>query len=180
MSGTAQQCVRLLHFLPTSLPPPPNPPPRLSSQHSLRFTSLRATACCSVCVQTANIPAADLLYVNYSNLIEGLLPYSVALDVARRCVVVAIRGSLSVEDCVTGEAEGRCGVACLRACGPFAVAPQTHYITDTYLSTPAVAAAAPMTQPSPTAATTTTSAVQTSSTILPHWMRSGCCSPHQQ
>lgn len=53
-------------------------------------------------LQTANIPAADLLYVNYNNLVEGLLPYSVALDAARRCVVVAIRGSLSVEDCVTG------------------------------------------------------------------------------
>lgn len=53
--------------------------------------------------QTANIPAADLLYVNYNNLVEGLLPYSVALDAAKRCVVVAIRGSLSVEDCVTGE-----------------------------------------------------------------------------
>lgn len=52
--------------------------------------------------QTANIPAADLLYVNYNNLVEGLLPYSVALDAAHRCVVVAIRGSLSVEDCVTG------------------------------------------------------------------------------
>jgi hypothetical protein len=52
--------------------------------------------------QTANIPAADLLYVNYNNLVEGLLPYSVVLDAARRCVVVAIRGSLSVEDCVTG------------------------------------------------------------------------------
>lgn len=53
-------------------------------------------------MQTANIPAADLLYVNYNNLVEGLLPYSVVLDAARRCVVVAIRGSLSVEDCVTG------------------------------------------------------------------------------
>lgn len=52
--------------------------------------------------QTAHIPAADLLYVNYNNLVEGLLPYSVVLDAARRCVVVAIRGSLSVEDCVTG------------------------------------------------------------------------------
>jgi hypothetical protein len=56
--------------------------------------------------QTANIPAADLLYVNYNNLVEGLLPYSVALDAARRCVVVAIRGSLSVEDCVTGVCGG--------------------------------------------------------------------------
>jgi hypothetical protein len=52
--------------------------------------------------QTARIPEAALLYVNYSNLVEGLLPYSVVLDEARRCVVVAIRGSLSVEDCVTG------------------------------------------------------------------------------
>lgn len=59
--------------------------------------------CCLICLQTANIPAADLLYVNYNNLVEGLLPYSVVLDAARRCVVVAIRGSLSVEDCVTGE-----------------------------------------------------------------------------
>jgi hypothetical protein len=53
--------------------------------------------------QTANIPDADLLHVNYHNLVEGLLPYSVALDVAQQCVVLAIRGSLSVEDCVTGE-----------------------------------------------------------------------------
>eukprot|EP00879_Flechtneria_rotunda_P015830 GHRR01016553.1.p1 GENE.GHRR01016553.1~~GHRR01016553.1.p1 ORF type:complete len:1195 (+),score=470.03 GHRR01016553.1:1101-4685(+) len=52
-------------------------------------------------VQTAKIPEAALLYVNYHNLVEGLLPYSVAVDEGRRCVVVAVRGSLSVEDCVT-------------------------------------------------------------------------------
>uniref|UniRef100_A0A383W0M9 sn-1-specific diacylglycerol lipase n=1 Tax=Tetradesmus obliquus TaxID=3088 RepID=A0A383W0M9_TETOB len=52
-------------------------------------------------VQTARIPEAALLHVNYANLVEGLLPYSVALDEAARCVVLAIRGSLSVEDCVT-------------------------------------------------------------------------------
>lgn len=63
---------------------------------------------CVYATQTANIPAADLLYVNYNNLVEGLLPYSVVLDVAKRCVVVAIRGSLSVEDCVTGAATATC------------------------------------------------------------------------
>lgn len=58
----------------------------------------------SCAVQTAKIPDSALLYVSYSNLVEGLLPYSVVLDEARQCVVLAIRGSLSVEDCVTGKA----------------------------------------------------------------------------
>jgi hypothetical protein len=30
--------------------------------------------------QTAGIPAADLIYINYDNMVEGLLPYMVALD----------------------------------------------------------------------------------------------------
>jgi hypothetical protein len=70
----------------------------------------RCCCCCSsntllhrfYVAQTARIPDAALLHVNYANLVEGLLPYSVAVDEARHCVVLAIRGSLSVEDCVTG------------------------------------------------------------------------------
>jgi hypothetical protein len=58
--------------------------------------------------QTARIPDAALLHVNYANLVEGLLPYSVAIDEAQRCVVLAIRGSLSVEDCVTGGLRTAC------------------------------------------------------------------------
>eukprot|EP00775_Hariotina_reticulata_P013184 gene13184-13315_t len=69
----------------------PKMPPLTASQRLTR----------EAIVQTANIPDADLLHVNYHNLVEGLLPYSVALDVAQQCVVLAIRGSLSVEDCVT-------------------------------------------------------------------------------
>lgn len=57
-------------------------------------------------IQTAGIPDADLIYINYDNMLEGLLPYLVALDCQRRRVVVAVRGSLSVEDCVTGEGRG--------------------------------------------------------------------------
>lgn len=53
--------------------------------------------------QTARIPDKDLIYVNYTNAsIEGLLPYMIALDAVHHTVVLAIRGSLSVEDCVTG------------------------------------------------------------------------------
>lgn len=63
---------------------------------------MRLIAAAAAVWQTAKIPDSALLHVNYDNLVEGLLPYSVVLDEARRCVVVAIRGSLSVEDCVTG------------------------------------------------------------------------------
>jgi hypothetical protein len=78
---------------------------------------LLPAARCLLFRQTAHIPAADLLYVNYNNLVEGLLPYSVVLDAARRCVVVAIRGSLSVEDCVTGGATAAAAAAAAAAEG---------------------------------------------------------------
>jgi hypothetical protein len=65
-------------------------------------------SCIVAAAQTTRIPDAALLHVNYANLVEGLLPYSVAIDEARRCVVLAIRGSLSVEDCVTGEERVMC------------------------------------------------------------------------
>lgn len=31
-------------------------------------------------LQTAGIRSADLIYINYDNMLEGLLPYMVALD----------------------------------------------------------------------------------------------------
>jgi hypothetical protein len=68
------------------------------------FSPASCLICSVAAAQTTHIPDAALLHVNYANLVEGLLPYSVAVDEARRCVVLAIRGSLSVEDCVTGEA----------------------------------------------------------------------------
>lgn len=41
-------------------------------------------------------------YVTYVNTIEGLLPYMIVLDRQRKTVVLAVRGSMSVADVVTG------------------------------------------------------------------------------
>ncbi|KAG1670664.1 hypothetical protein FOA52_010939 [Chlamydomonas sp. UWO 241] len=43
----------------------------------------------------------DLLYCSFDNLVEGLLPYYVALDRERREVIIAVRGSLSQRDVLT-------------------------------------------------------------------------------
>ncbi len=42
------------------------------------------------------------MYVTFDNTIEGMLPYMICLDRRRRCVVLAVRGSMSVADVVTG------------------------------------------------------------------------------
>jgi hypothetical protein len=62
----------------------------------------------------ANIPASSLVYTNFSNVIEGLLPYMICVDHQKRAVVVAIRGSLSLEDVVTGGWGGEEGVEGVR------------------------------------------------------------------
>ncbi|KAG2440965.1 hypothetical protein HXX76_003818 [Chlamydomonas incerta] len=43
----------------------------------------------------------DILYVCYDNKVEGILPYYIAVDRARRSIVMAVRGSLSLRDVVT-------------------------------------------------------------------------------
>ncbi|KAG2450487.1 hypothetical protein HYH02_004988 [Chlamydomonas schloesseri] len=43
----------------------------------------------------------DILYVCYENQVEGILPYYIAVDRARRSLVLAVRGSLSLRDVVT-------------------------------------------------------------------------------
>lgn len=49
----------------------------------------------------AGISDGDLLYVSYEVQVQGMLPYYIALDRARRSLVVSVRGSLSLSDVVT-------------------------------------------------------------------------------
>jgi hypothetical protein len=49
---------------------------------------------------------APQAYVTYDNTIEGMLPYMIALDRTKQAIVLAVRGSMSVADVVTG---ARCG-----------------------------------------------------------------------
>ncbi|GIL44569.1 hypothetical protein Vafri_2093 [Volvox africanus] len=51
--------------------------------------------------QMTGVPDDDILYVCYDNHVGGLLPYYVAVDRQRRSLVVAVRGSLSLNDVVT-------------------------------------------------------------------------------
>jgi hypothetical protein len=48
------------------------------------------------------VPERDLVWVSHDNDAEGLLPYFIALDRERQCVVLAIRGTMSAADALTG------------------------------------------------------------------------------
>lgn len=48
----------------------------------------------------AGIRAEDLYYVSFTNGI-GEQPYFIARDVARRAIVLSVRGTMSVQDCIT-------------------------------------------------------------------------------
>ncbi len=48
----------------------------------------------------AGIQGSDLFYVSFTNGV-GEQPYFIARDVARRAVVVSVRGTMSAQDCVT-------------------------------------------------------------------------------
>jgi len=45
--------------------------------------------------------AGDLAYASFANSVEGPTPYAILVDHRRRAVVLAVRGTLSLEDCLT-------------------------------------------------------------------------------
>ena len=72
--------------------------PSVAQRPFLTFIS----CCCCTAVQTTKLNHGQVIHINYSNLIQGLLPYMICCDPTTKSVVLAIRGSLSVEDCITG------------------------------------------------------------------------------
>jgi sn1-specific diacylglycerol lipase len=51
--------------------------------------------------QFTGLPDEDLLYVQWHNEIAGAQPYFIAIDEPKQAIVLSIRGSLSLKDCVT-------------------------------------------------------------------------------
>ncbi len=51
--------------------------------------------------QIAGIEDRQLLHINFKNELGGILPYFVALDPSTCSVVVAVRGTLTLADCIT-------------------------------------------------------------------------------
>ena len=49
----------------------------------------------------AGIRGEDLFYVSFTNGV-GEQPYFIARDTARRAIVVSVRGTMSVQDCIVG------------------------------------------------------------------------------
>lgn len=68
----------------------------------------------------SGVPRSDLVFVSRHNLVTGKLPYFIALDRARRTVVLSIRGTMSLDDALTdilcGERASR--ISSLRCCRP--------------------------------------------------------------
>jgi hypothetical protein len=52
-------------------------------------------------VAPAGLSASDVVYLNLQNACEGALPFYVAVDAPNRAVVVAVRGTFSIEDTIT-------------------------------------------------------------------------------
>ncbi|CAL8469007.1 g8548 [Coccomyxa elongata] len=65
------------------------------------MTSLSSRLAYESIVRLAQIEDTDLLYTSIRNEPPGALPYIVALDRVSRSVVVAVRGTWSLADCVT-------------------------------------------------------------------------------
>lgn len=56
---------------------------------------------CHFAVWCAAILEDDVAYLSLQNALEGALPYFVAVDESTKSVVVAIRGTFSMEDTIT-------------------------------------------------------------------------------
>ena len=52
-------------------------------------------------VRFANLDEDDILYMSFENSVLGALPYFIARDAKTQSVVLAVRGTLSVADCIT-------------------------------------------------------------------------------
>ena len=48
----------------------------------------------------SHIRNSRLIYANFSNDVS-IRPYAVFYDTAKQCLVITIRGTLSLEDCIT-------------------------------------------------------------------------------
>ena len=60
-------------------------------------------ACLTPWASHAGLPDEDVIFVRYQNegTFRGCIPYFIAVDRSTKSVVAAIRGTLSLEDCLT-------------------------------------------------------------------------------